>query len=168
MGRGGPAQGGSLRDFDPVKIEPTSAENPALFSSIRVYAVAEKYDIKDLKQLAQSRFSIWASNNWNHSEFPMMVQEVYDSTPSSDRGLRDIVETIVKKNAYCVLHNDEFKKFLINQMGELGVVVFIGALEEVRKLTEEKQLVEKELREIRFVQGADFPLRRQIRYPPVT
>src|SRR5436190_5739084 len=73
-----------------ARLLPTSAQNPALFSSIRIYAVAEKYGIKDLKQLAQSRFSTWASNNWNHSEFLMMVQEVYGSTPSSDRGLRDI------------------------------------------------------------------------------
>jgi len=129
-----------------VKTEPTSAEKPALFSSIRVYAVAEKYDIKDLKELARSRFSTWASKNWNHSEFPMMVQEVYDSTPSSDRGLREIVETIVRKNANCLLHNVKFKKFLISQMGELGVLVFTGVVEEVRKLTEEKQLVEEKWR----------------------
>ncbi|KAI9862326.1 MAG: hypothetical protein M1813_004802 [Trichoglossum hirsutum] len=137
---------------DEVPLQPTLANNsmlvekPALFSSIRVYAVAEKYDIKDLKELARSRFSTWASENWNHSEFSMMIQEVYDSTPDSDRGLRDIVEAIVKKNVNCALHSDEFMKLLMSQMRELGVAVLTAAVEEVHNLTEQKQRMEKKLK----------------------
>ncbi|KAH0559307.1 hypothetical protein GP486_004180 [Trichoglossum hirsutum] len=123
---------------DEVKINPKSAENPALFSSIRVYAIAEKYGIEDLKELARSRFSTWASENWNHhSEFTAMVQEVYDSTPSSDRGLRDVVETILKKNFESVFYDDRLKELLISQMGELGLSVLTGAMEKVRSLTEQ-------------------------------
>src|SRR6267378_8325051 len=63
---------------------------------VREYAIAEKYDIKDLKAFAQSRFSTWIKSNWNHPEFYSVLNEVYYSTPSNDRGLRDLVEGIVK------------------------------------------------------------------------
>jgi len=100
--------------------------------SIREYAIAEKYDIKDLKAFARSRFSAWVKSNWNHPEFYSVVEEVYNSTPSNDRDIRDLVERTVKENITNVLHNDNFREMLTAEMGELGVAVLSAILEEKR------------------------------------
>jgi hypothetical protein len=57
----------------------------------QMYALAEKYGIHDLKDLARDKFEEAASKQWNGSGFPLAVQIVYTSTPESDHGLRDVV-----------------------------------------------------------------------------
>lgn len=60
-------------------------------TNIAVYAIAEKYNLKDLKKAALIRClsQTWAS--WPLDELRVIAKEVYSSTPSSDRGLRDKV-----------------------------------------------------------------------------
>ena len=58
---------------------------------VREYAIAEEYD---LKALAKPRFSAWLKSNWNRPEFYSVANGVYDSTPSNDRGLRDLVKVV--------------------------------------------------------------------------
>lgn len=59
--------------------------------NIAVYAIAEKYNLRDLKKAAMTRCSsqTWAS--WPLDDLHIIAKEVYNSTPSSDRGLRDIL-----------------------------------------------------------------------------
>ncbi|KAI9772591.1 MAG: hypothetical protein M1839_002443 [Geoglossum umbratile] len=82
---------------------------PALFSTVRVYAIAEKYNIPELKVLSKDRFRSWAKDNWSHKDFPAIVWEVFKSTPASDQGLRDIVSWIFAKHVSELLEkNDRF------------------------------------------------------------
>jgi hypothetical protein len=116
-----------------TKIGSASTEQSVLSCcGVREYAIAEKYDIKELKALAQSRFSTWVKSNWNHPEFYSVVNEVYYSTPSNDRGLRDLVESVVKENVGSVLHNMNFREMLTTEMGELGVAVLSAVLDQKR------------------------------------
>jgi hypothetical protein len=39
-------------------------DQPALVSSVRLYAMADKYGIPSLKELAKERFCNWAETNW--------------------------------------------------------------------------------------------------------
>lgn len=59
--------------------------------NIAVYAIAEKYNLEDLKKAARVRClsQTWAS--WPLDDLRIIAKEVYSSTPSSDRGLRDKV-----------------------------------------------------------------------------
>ena len=57
----------------------------------QIYALADKYGIHDLKDLAREKFADAASNAWDDSGFPLAVQTVYSSTPEGDDGLRDVV-----------------------------------------------------------------------------
>jgi len=50
-----------------------------------------RYGIKGLKALARRKFSTQITHHWRSAEFPEAIQDVYDSTVDSDRGLRDIV-----------------------------------------------------------------------------
>ncbi|KAI9772811.1 MAG: hypothetical protein M1839_002284 [Geoglossum umbratile] len=105
-------------------------EQPALFSSIRVYALADKYDIQELKSLAESRFRIWATTYWIHPDFPDMVRDVYNSTPSTDRGLRNIVEKVLVDHALEVTEQPRFKELLV-EIVELGLVVIHFGLKRI-------------------------------------
>lgn len=62
-----------------------------LVQHTRVYALAEKYDIPSLKQLAKSKFEMAMACNYDSPEFADAIEEVYCSTIDSDRGLRDVV-----------------------------------------------------------------------------
>jgi len=50
-----------------------------------------RYGIKGLKALSRRKFSTQMVHHWKSEEFPEAIQDVYDSTVDSDRGLRDVV-----------------------------------------------------------------------------
>jgi hypothetical protein len=66
-------------------------ETPHLLTHAKVYAIAEKYCISGLKSLARQKFTTQASVHFTTTEFADAMQEVYESTVDSDRGLRDVI-----------------------------------------------------------------------------
>ncbi|KAF7507484.1 hypothetical protein GJ744_010415 [Endocarpon pusillum] len=93
---------------------------PTLFSTVRVYAIADKYNVQSLKDFAQERFGRWARSNWPCEDFTAIIREVFSSTPSSDRGLRDIVSGTVADHLGFFIRIDEFRE-LVEDVGELGL-----------------------------------------------
>jgi hypothetical protein len=89
-----------------------------LFSSIHVYAIAERYGIPDLKALAKERFRECSQTNWACVEFPSIIRVVFESTPSSDSGLRDIVPQLVVEHADEFIENADFLS-LVEGNGQL-------------------------------------------------
>lgn len=68
------------------------AEDAAhLLLHTRVYALAEKYDVPSLKELARRKFEMALACYYDSPELPEAIEEVYCSTLDTDRGLRDIV-----------------------------------------------------------------------------
>ncbi|KAI9872727.1 MAG: hypothetical protein M1830_001259, partial [Pleopsidium flavum] len=67
---------------------PIHAERSAQLNHVLTYALAEKYNIAGLKKLSRSKFVGHKWSNWAR-ELPTVVKTIYESTPSSDRGLRD-------------------------------------------------------------------------------
>ena len=97
--------------FDQVDLSATDSKSTALPDSplgdfgdtefsihAKVYALADKYGIHDLKDLAQAKFAEAASRDWNSSSFPHAIQTVYLSTPESNQGLRDIVVNTISQH----------------------------------------------------------------------
>jgi hypothetical protein len=68
-----------------------STSEPNLVTHARVYALAEKYQIAGLKSLARRKFAAQVALHHLCAEFPIAMQEVYETTVEADRGLRDIV-----------------------------------------------------------------------------
>jgi len=64
---------------------------PYLITHAKVYAIAEKYGITGLKALARTKFASQLTVHRDSSELPEALQEVYESTVDTDRGLRDVV-----------------------------------------------------------------------------
>lgn len=111
------------------KEEDDDGPRSALQNNALVYAMAEKYDIVELKALAIERFMGRATNAgggggaataaagegggggiWPVEDFLNVVRTVYDLTPESDRGLRDaLVEICAERLTEAMLDSDEFK-----------------------------------------------------------
>jgi hypothetical protein len=97
-------------------------DQPTLFSSVRVYALADKYDISPLKELARQKFCSWAENNWTCEDFSAIAREVFESTPKNDRGLRDVIIQLVAKHADIFIQKDGLRQ-LIEDIGDLELSV---------------------------------------------
>lgn len=68
----------------------------ALFLPLRLYIMADKFDVPALKLLARDRFYRAAEMAWTDAEcFPAVVDELYTNTPDSDIAMREIVCRLV-------------------------------------------------------------------------
>jgi hypothetical protein len=96
---------------------------PMVFNA-KVYSAADFYDIQHLKTLATQKFKIATESNWNNtpSLFAKAIAIVYDTTPESDRALRDIVFEVTRKNLGELLDCSEFRDMLTDH-GELGLEI---------------------------------------------
>jgi len=57
----------------------------------RVYAISDKFNVLDLKPLAQAQFAKASLlGRWPYYRFSTIVAEILRSTPASDKGLREI------------------------------------------------------------------------------
>lgn len=86
-----------------------------LMTNARIYAVAEKFIIPDLKLLAQEKF-LQRAHGWPIPGLPAIVQEVLTSTPQSVRGLRNIARDILSLHVAeitSVLENEGLEQYLI-------------------------------------------------------
>lgn len=84
---------------------PVNQEKSSLMVNVQVYAMADKFDIAELKSLAREKFSKCAQG-WPLPDFPSVVHEALTSTPESDRGLRDILRTILADHVEDILPAD--------------------------------------------------------------
>ena len=64
----------------------------------RVYALAEKFGILGLKSLAKAKFEILSSESWDDPGFLDALEEVYTTTIDQDRGLRDVILQVFRRN----------------------------------------------------------------------
>lgn len=75
-------------DLAPV-AGPSSTCDPLSFH-ILMYSLADRLFIKGLKALATENVERELSQRLNPESFPSAVAEIYNSTPSHDRGLRNV------------------------------------------------------------------------------
>lgn len=151
----------SMEADDPLSVSGASEGNPAieepgLLNNVLVYAIAEKYHIPELKELAKTKFLSQANRLMSADSlmlsdtFPEVITTVYKSTPESDRGLRNIVSRICVKHVRTLIEKEAFKD-VIRKIGDFGVDVLYGALKYDDGLLEqaqaEKIVLENELRE---------------------
>ncbi|KAI9784671.1 MAG: hypothetical protein M1816_000787 [Peltula sp. TS41687] len=111
-------------DYDSNKIV-----SPMLFN-IRVYVLADKYDIEPLKKLAKAKFEKAMWSCWKMDDFPDAVAEVYGSTMPTDRSLRGPVAEVSYENLQQLLKDDGFGATLEQTVGFAADVIRLGAAEQ--------------------------------------
>ena len=75
-----------------------SLEKAGLVFHAEMYSLADKYNIRGMKVLAQDYFQDRADGNCRAKEFPTAIRTIYKTTVDEDRGLRDVVVNIISMN----------------------------------------------------------------------
>lgn len=91
-----------------------------IMSNISVYAIADKYDIPQLKILAKSKFQALVHSKWPFDDFPAIIKATFGTSPLEDGGLKEVVLGI------CAVHIDEIMKNeeLASAITEIGPLCF--------------------------------------------
>ena len=66
-----------------------------LLVDAKMYAIGDKYGIDALKSLAKKKFSDALDAGWDIVSFPEVIETVYTTTITSDRGLRDCLAPVL-------------------------------------------------------------------------
>jgi hypothetical protein len=109
-------------DSEVIVDEEEEPEESHLVLHTKVYALAEKYDILSLKQLAKSKFEMAMACFYDSPDFAEAIEEVYCSTIDSDRGLRDIVLEAFKSHPQLASTQDVYN--VIKETPSLALELF--------------------------------------------
>lgn len=136
-------------------------DEPSLLNNVLVYALAEKYEIMELKEMAEAKFQCRAGSLLLTKEFPEIIRELYRSTPSSDRGLRDIVSQVCAEQGSLIIDSPDLNAIVV-EIGEFGLDLLREVLKCGDKRVEEEvarnTLLEAELNK-KKAETADFQRR---------
>lgn len=113
--------------------------DPRVMNNALVYAVAEKYDIPELKDLAKHKFQTLASSKWPHDGFHAITECIFTTTPDNDMGLRQIVLDICAEHFYDILKDEESRAGLLENQAIADVVLDAA----VRKIDRDRMLLDE-------------------------
>ncbi|KGO76798.1 Helicase, C-terminal [Penicillium italicum] len=85
---------------------------PMLFN-VKVYSIADRFQVEYLKIQAKLTFVTLAQDHWNSDEFLTAAFEAYKTTPKSDRGLRDVVVAVCQKHRRELREKQAFEKLVV-------------------------------------------------------
>lgn len=97
-----------MYSFDYNNLHSTSC----MVYDAQVYQIADKYDIPALKSHSIEKFRDAITTGWSMDDFPLAISVVYSTTPSRDRGLRDLAVETSRKNIDKLLQRDGFCELL--------------------------------------------------------
>jgi hypothetical protein len=66
-----------------------------LLTHVKMYEIADKYDVVGLKKLAREKFRGSCAKFWNNEIFTVAAKHVLLTTVPEDKGLRDIVSAAI-------------------------------------------------------------------------
>ena len=113
----------------PDVVDDATVSHCKRMNNIRVYALAEKYNILALKQLAKTKFEKHELS-CDPTHYLEVIRTIFDTTPETDLGLRDIVilRSAMADNLKRILREDSLAS-VIRDHSSLG----LGILREVLK-----------------------------------
>jgi hypothetical protein len=99
-------------DYIEMSEEDDSAHSDmsALQLHARVFALADKYDVKDLCVLSAEKYSSRLEKDFNVVDFLESIPDVYHLTAPQVRTLRDFVLHFARKNLETALHHSSHSK----------------------------------------------------------
>lgn len=121
--------------------------NATVPNSLRVYAIADKYLVLPLKELARIRFTKWAAHHWSSPRFLSAVREIFDGETGNYAELQEAVIAPLVRHADELLFNnhnynddndndrnddDDNVGQLLHDYGEISLAVLRRVLERSR------------------------------------
>jgi hypothetical protein len=125
----------------------------SLLGNVQVYSLADKYNIPRLKGLAKAKFMAQAHQLLSVDHYPDIIREIYESTPSSDRGLRDAVTLACVENIRTLIPEPVFSAVL-KDVGDFGFDLLCESLksdgERLDQMFVSTTVLEDEIEEIKI------------------
>ncbi|KAJ5938796.1 BTB/POZ protein [Penicillium verhagenii] len=81
--------------------------SPMIFN-IKLYQMADKYFIPQLKKKAKYKFEQIAKTCWEMDDFPIAIAEAYQRTHKHDRDLRELLVKISQEHVVELAENEKF------------------------------------------------------------
>lgn len=97
-------------DYSEARSTENLEEDPELLRDIRVYALAAKFEIGNLKSLALERFQQKCKNRWESNLFAECIKEVYTSICGSE--MRSAVVQIAAAHVHDLATEARFKAII--------------------------------------------------------
>ena len=107
-------------DYDDQTESYPRALEGRLTVNARMYALADKYEIWALKELAKQKSIKALETDWKEGSFLSALQLVWTTTPYSDRGLRDCYLPVITAHKMD-LHNRERFMELVRTVEDFGL-----------------------------------------------
>lgn len=124
-------------------LAPAIKPTHALLRNVLVYSLADKYHIPSLSVLAKAKFQHLAPRGLLPShDFREIIRLIYSTTPSNDRGLRDIASEICTTGAEKLTEGD--LRITVIENVEFGLDMLKGFIrigtqkDDNQRLTDEK------------------------------
>jgi hypothetical protein len=113
----------STEPTDTKLDEETPDTSRELITHTEVYLIAEEKDIPALKELAVKKYEKVLPKTWNSEAFVTSLKMMYEGTPESDRGLKDVAIKVAGKHLKTLVDRGEFVA-VWKERGEIGLDVF--------------------------------------------
>ena len=130
---------GNLLATTMTEEQPSSAHHPPnyteLLNNIAVYAIADKYDIPELEVLAATKFEDALPCSGlvrDLASLPAIVDAVFDTTPDTKCGLRNVVIDFCKEWKEQIIDNED-SVATVRDHGEIGLAM-------IRQIFDERNL----------------------------
>jgi hypothetical protein len=95
-----------------ITEQPTRLNPLALLVNAKIYIIADKYDIRALKEWAVAKYKEVLPGTWNSTSFIESASLVFENTPESDRMLREVIIRKASENAKALFDRGEFVALL--------------------------------------------------------
>lgn len=105
----------------------TEASSSPMLFHVSMYSIADKYDVPELRLRAEKKFKNTVETCWSMDDFPFAISRVYHSTPSTVRGLRDIVVDAAHEHIESLLCKQDFRDVLEGTTGFASDLVHLLA-----------------------------------------
>ena len=105
-------------------------------NNTKVYVLADKFEVLDLKELAKSKFEISLTKDLSVEVISEVIGFVYDHTPSDDRSLRDLLVDYCAKQTDRLQTCAEFRSTVEN-VGAFCLDMLLRFMSECTCLTKE-------------------------------
>ncbi|KAF1953420.1 hypothetical protein CC80DRAFT_420445, partial [Byssothecium circinans] len=105
--------------LEPIFGFPPEYDTGAMLLHSKVYEVAEKYQVTELKELAAKKFSLACGLHWEKDEFVDALRHACISTVTEDKGLRTTLAKTVAD--HMELLKKEAVKELLSENGDVAV-----------------------------------------------
>ncbi|KAL8722652.1 MAG: hypothetical protein Q9225_000884 [Loekoesia sp. 1 TL-2023] len=85
-----------------------------------MYIIGDRYDLRELKDLAREKFSIALVDRWDKEDLPDVIRTIYENTLPTDRALRDCLVPTLQKHQRALRNDEDFME-VVKTHGDFAV-----------------------------------------------